>query len=117
MTQRLSAFLVACSVLAMTATQAVAQQTQQQAPPWYGPGPWWSDGYGWQFWWICPFMMLFMLGVMAVIMLARRHAGEGRWATPGSPHSSLQVLSERFARGEIQRDEYEEKKAAILSRP
>ena len=30
-------------------------------------------------------------------------------------HSALQILNERFARGEIQKDEYAEKKAAILS--
>jgi uncharacterized membrane protein len=30
-------------------------------------------------------------------------------------HSALQILNERFARGEIQKDEYEDKKAAILS--
>jgi uncharacterized membrane protein len=30
-------------------------------------------------------------------------------------HSALQILNERFARGEIQKDEYGEKKVAILS--
>ena len=63
-------------------------------------------------------MMLIMLGVMAVVMLARRHRGHGDCMTPpwqGSASSSLQILSERFARGEIQKEEYEEKKAAILS--
>jgi len=34
----------------------------------------------------------------------------------GDPtYSALQILNERFARGEIQKQEYEEKKAAILS--
>jgi uncharacterized membrane protein len=34
----------------------------------------------------------------------------------GDPsHSALQILNERYARGEIQKDEYTEKKAAILS--
>ena len=35
------------------------------------------------------------------------------WGAPS--HSALQILNERFARGEIQKDEYAEKKAAILS--
>jgi len=35
------------------------------------------------------------------------------WGDPS--HSALQILNERFARGEIQKDEYPEKKAAILS--
>jgi putative membrane protein len=80
----------------------------------------WGDGYGWQYWWICPLMMLFMIVVFAAIFFTvRRHGGDGshRWEPPwrGSSHSALQILGERFARGEIPRDEYEEKKAAILS--
>jgi putative membrane protein len=79
----------------------------------------WSDG-GWQYWWICPLMMLFMIVVFAVIFFTvRRSWGDGShrweppWRSPG--HSALQILSERFARGEIQKVEYEEKRAAILS--
>jgi putative membrane protein len=110
-----------CAILALSVAQAVAQQTQQQQiPPWSGPGlGGWGDGYayGWSFWWMCPMMMLIMVAVMAIVMLARRHGGRGGLALPwqGSARSSLQILSERLARGEIQRDEYEEKKAAILS--
>jgi Short C-terminal domain len=35
------------------------------------------------------------------------------WGNPS--HSALQILNERFARGEFQKDEYAEKKAALLS--
>lgn len=43
-----------------------------------------------------------------------RSQGSGRgWGDP--TYSALQVLNERYARGEIQKQEYEEKKAAILS--
>ena len=39
-----------------------------------------------------------------------------RKSVKGDPtHSALQILNERFARGEIEKDEYEAKKAAILS--
>jgi putative membrane protein len=80
----------------------------------------WGDGYGWQFWWICPLMMLFMIVVFATIFfIVRRSWGDSphRWEPPwrGSSHSALQILSERFARGEIQKDEYKDKKATILS--
>ena len=67
-------------------------------------------------------MMLFMIFIFAVIFFIARglyghgynHWGRDReWGDPS--HSALQILNERFARGEIQKDEYAEKKAAILS--
>ena len=125
MYQRRSAVLTMCFIVMMQPVLALAQTqppTAPQSSPWYGPGPaWmWGDGYGWQYWWICPLMMLFMIVVFAAIFLTfRRPSGEGahHWAPPwrGPGHSALQILSERFARGEIQKDEFEDKKAAILS--
>lgn len=125
MYQRLSALLVLCFIVMMQSLPALSQTqppTAPQPPQWYGSGPWWmwGDGYGWQYWWICPLMMLFMIVVFAAIFfIVRRSWGDSspRWEPPwrGPSHSALQILSERFARGEIQRDEYEEKKAAILS--
>ncbi|HEY7458079.1 MAG TPA: SHOCT domain-containing protein [Xanthobacteraceae bacterium] len=104
-------------------------QTQQDSPQprqWYGPGPWhmWGgDGYGWPFWWGGPFLMLlfWVLVIGCIIfMMTRgmhRHAGppwaDRSWGDP--THSALQILSERFARGDIQKEEYEAKKAALLS--
>jgi putative membrane protein len=104
------------------------------APPqdYYWHGPWhqmWGDGYGWHFWWMFPMMMLCMIVFFAVIFfLARGLCGRGlcghgchHWGPPSQmwgsdpSHSALQILNERFARGEIQKDEYAEKKAAILS--
>jgi uncharacterized membrane protein len=122
MYQRLSAFLgVLCLIVMMQPLRALAQTqppTAPQPPQW----PWWmwGDGYGWRYWWICPLMMLFMIVVFAAIFFTVRQLGSHgshRWEPPwrGSSHSALQILSERFARGEIPRDEYEEKKAAILS--
>ena len=102
---------VLSSALVIVATaQAAAQQAQAPQGYW----PWSGDGYGWPFWWICPAMMGVMIGVVAAILLTRRHGGAGM----GHRHDSaaaLQVLNERFARGEILRQEYEEKKAAILT--
>jgi len=69
--------IILCAILALSAAQAVAQQTQQpQGPPWYGPGPWaWGDGYSWSFWWICPLMMVAMMLAMmfACRFMCSRH--------------------------------------------
>lgn len=80
----------------------------------------WGDGYSWGYWWICPLLMLFMIFICtAIFFIARRSRGDGshRWETSwrGASHAPLDILNERFARGEIQKDEYEEKKATLLS--
>ena len=129
MLKSFSALPFAAALLIAGPLQALAQQAPPpptpQPPQWYwgpGPGHMWGDGYGWHFWWMPPVMMLFMLlvfGAVFYFMLGHRpghHVGPpwergGRSAT----HSALQILNERFARGEIQKDEYAEKKAAILS--
>jgi putative membrane protein len=118
MKTKLSAF----SILAVFALFHPLQSMAQQAPPWDWPGPWhmWSGG----FWWIFPMMMFFMIiACVAMFMFGHRSGGGphhwGPWGSGrswGDPtHSALQILNERFARGEIQKAEYEEKKAAILS--
>lgn len=127
MLKKLSALPLLGFIVLVEPLQAIAQQAPQPASPrppqWYWNGPWYWHGpwYGWQFWWICPLMMLFMFIVFgAIFFLFRRH----RWGPPwhmmdrgwGPPtHSALQILNERFARGEIEKDEYENKKATILS--
>ena len=119
MWQSLSTILVACFTAAMGPLQAIAQQSQQPTAPHaaqWGPGPlmMWSDG--WAFWWICPLMILFILLVcVAVFLFTRRSHVERPWRMGDPSHSALQILGERFARGEIQKEEYDQKKAALLS--
>ena len=113
------------SMLLVAAFEAIAQTQQPAAPPqgYNWPGPWhmWSDGYGSPFWWMFPMMMLFFFIVCAVIFLFARgicaggshHWGPRAWGD--SNQSALQILNDRFARGEIQKEEYGERKAVILS--
>ncbi|MGD0585058.1 MAG: SHOCT domain-containing protein [Oryzomonas sp.] len=114
--------------------RALAQQTQQptvpQQPSWDWPGPWhmWSGSCG--FWWIFPLFMIFMIIIcVAFCFFGHRSGGShhhwGPWQMMDRPgpgrswgdptYSAIQILNERFAKGEIQQQEYEEKKAAILS--
>lgn len=73
----------------------------------------WADGYGWMgFGWIA--MILFWVvivvgGVALVRWLGMRSDGSGdmRRKTP------LDILQERYARGEIERDEYEQKRSDL----
>ena len=64
-------------------------------------------------------MLLVIAGCIAMISRIRGSGGTGRhhpdlsWGDP--TRSALQILNERFARGEIRREEYEERKSAILT--
>jgi putative membrane protein len=112
--------------LLMVPLQAIAQTQQQPtAPPqnyWPGPGHMMWGYDGWPFWGMFPMMLLFLLLFFIVVFFfargvfgARHHGGpmSHDWGDP--TYSALQILNERFAKGEIQKPEYDEKKAAILS--
>lgn len=88
---------------------------------WNGPfgmmGGWDGSGWLWPFHFLIP--LLFLAIVIAVIVLAVRYA-MGWGGHPIGPgygierrSSALDVLEERYARGEINRDEYLEKKRDI----
>jgi putative membrane protein len=89
----------------------------QSAPSWrYGdwPGPW--HMWGWGFGWVFPLMfMVLIIGACAFLMsrmvFGHRH---GHFSSDASA-SALRILSERFAKGEISKEEFEEKKS-ILAR-
>jgi putative membrane protein len=118
MKTRLATYLTLTFFALFTPLPALAQQTPQ--PEWYGPGPWHMWGGGWGFGWMFPLFMLIVFVVCIVFVFGRgwggghHHWGPGRsWSDP--TFSALQILNERYAKGEIQKQEYEEKKAAILS--
>ncbi|HUZ93239.1 MAG TPA: SHOCT domain-containing protein [Candidatus Paceibacterota bacterium] len=78
----------------------------------YGYGPMMGYGYGDWFGWI--FMILFWALVIAAIVFIVRRFGHGRrhgWHDHG--HLAVDILKERYAKGEIDRKEFEEKKKDI----
>jgi putative membrane protein len=88
---------------------AVAQPTQS-SPYWYGPGPWHMM---WGFGLIFPLFVLLLI-VVCVLFVMRGPWGHSHRSSADATSSALQILNERFAKDEIKKEEYEEKKAAIL---
>jgi len=67
-------------------------------------------GYGWGFLGVAHMVLWWILIILGIVVLAKwlfgGLPGEGR----GSRGRALDILEERYARGEIQRDEFESKK-------
>lgn len=77
---------------------------------------WASDGWTWGGW-IVMFLMMsafWVLAITLVVWLVRGTRSPGR-GERGEPRSgAMAVLEERYARGEIDRDEFEERRATLL---
>lgn len=87
---------------------------QQQGPQYPGPHMWNGGWYGWFF---GPIMMIVFIAVtvVGVVLLVRWLGGIGHG---GAPHASpgktpLDILEERFARGEIDKEEFEERRRLL----
>lgn len=82
-----------------------------QADTWGGG---WHDGWGWGHMFFGSFMMLFFWGALIVlVVLAVRWVGGGatRGGAGAAPENrALSILEERYARGEIDKEEFEERR-------
>ena len=105
-------------VLAFSVGAAWAQ-TQPDADRYgYGPGMmgWYGGGYGMFFGPL--FMILTMVAVIAAIVLLVQWLG-GPWQGLRPPHNvppgrtPLEILKERFAKGEIDKAEFEERRHVL----
>jgi len=98
---------------AFVAAPALAQNTDA---PRYGYHHW--DG-PWQGWFMGPMMMVFFLVILVfvAILLFRWLGGHGsshtgmHHTTPGRP--PIDILKERFAKGEIEKEEFEERRSVL----
>lgn len=79
---------------------------------------WWGHGFGGWGWMIFGslMMLVFWGGLIALVVLAVRaftnsgsqEPAQARTSSPSSRNDALNILKERYARGEITRAEYEE---------
>jgi putative membrane protein len=79
----------------------------------------WNDGSGAGPWLAMILMMLvFWGGLIAIVMLAiRGNFGSPRWARTTSPDRDAdEMLAERYARGEIDEDEYRKRREVLRDR-
>jgi len=80
-------------------------------------GPWFGWGYGGYGGWIMLIGMAIFWGLIiwGIVALVRRSGG---WGSSGADHqhseSALEVLKKRYARGEINKQEFEEKKKDLI---
>ena len=80
--------------------------------------PMMGDGWGWTGMIFGPIMMIVVLAsVVAVVVLIVRWLGGGHppasAGTQRSEKTALDILRERFARGEIDKDEFEERRRIL----
>jgi putative membrane protein len=73
-----------------------------------GMWPWWMGGWGWL--WAA---LLVVVIVLLVVWITR---GSGPPSTGGGRDDALRILEERFARGEIDREEFEARRRTLRGR-
>jgi putative membrane protein len=103
------------AVIAIAALPALA--LAQGAPGHYGDHMMWGGGgFGW---FLMPLMMIFWIGLLvgAVVLVLRWLGASGRIEPrPGKAGSdALDILRARFAKGEIDKAEFEERRALLES--
>jgi putative membrane protein len=73
---------------------------------------WYDDGTGWAGWLMMTVVMVaFWAAVIFAVVAIFRGTGESRGPSPQS--DPLQILAQRFARGEIDEDEYHARSAVL----
>ena len=124
---------VGFSVGAVAALSAIPTWAQQSPAPEGNPGQFQDYGHMWHHGWgghpgmfLAPFVLLLaLIGAVALITWIVRWVGDGRyqhrlygrpqdaigWRARG--RAALDILEERFARGEIDKAEFEEKRKLL----
>lgn len=79
-------------------------------------GPWYGWGYGgWGGWLTLVGMVIFWgLVIWGIVALVRANSRNGYRTDHQHSESALEVLKRRYAKGEINKEEFEEKKKALI---
>lgn len=108
---RISFYLTVVAATVLLSDTVLAQQTRG---PGYGDHMWYG---GWHGWFFGPVMMIVFIAVVVVVvvLLVRWLGGAGQGTAPtGTPHKPpLDLLKERYARGEIDEDEFVKRRRVL----
>lgn len=75
---------------------------------------WYGDGVGWGGWIVMTLSMVAFWALVALAWFAILRGSGGRWPVDGGAGRDLmQILDERFARGEINAEEYQIRKDVL----
>jgi putative membrane protein len=103
------------TALVFTPGWALAQAQNDSERYGYGPGMmgWGGGGYGMYFGPL--FMILTLIAVIAAIVLLIQWLGGGSWQGAQKPTgpAPLDILKARFARGEIDKQEFEDRRKVL----
>ena len=103
-------------VISASALLSIAFTTTVRAQTASGPHYMWGD-WGWGHMMFGSLMMVLFWGgiIVAIVLLVRWLGGgaKGTTAPPSPTKTPLDILKERFARGEIDKEEFEERKRIL----
>ncbi len=105
--------LLAPTTAVWAAILGTSSAVAQQSPPYYGPHMW---GGGW---WMLfgPLTMIIVVAAIVVltVLLVRWLVGSGQAGAdrPSASKTPLDILRERFARGEIDKEEFENRRRTL----
>lgn len=108
----LSAFAVALAAAMLTALPALAQRFEDHPGFWHPASGWGHMVFGGLM------MIIFWGGVIALIVMLIRWLGHSDRSSHGDRRhpSPLEILDERYARGEIEREEYRQRRQDLTER-
>jgi putative membrane protein len=112
--------MVAAAAATVVLTPASAWAQQSPEPDRYGYGPYMMGwGAGWYGMIFGPLFMILGLAVAIAVaaVIVRGFGGSWQWTQPPHPmppgRTPLDILKERYARGEIDKDEFEERRRVL----